>query len=364
MTVVICALPFLSRFDAVSNDARMQTRVLRQAGYESYLYSELFAPGCADESIDQATFKRLTDDPRTILVFQMCVAWAPLDAFLAQTACKVILRYQNMTPPEFFDAYDHMGAHATRAGLEQMRRIFHHPRLKMLMAGSPFTLEDALSNWGALDIPALVVAPFMTLPDGSNHVDDPVIAKEMGDGRLHLFFIGRWAPNKGHQHLVGVLNSYHEMYGSDACLTIAGAPSPNFAAYQALIMNLAKDLGLTDAVKVTGGIDERQLLTYLRHATAFLLTSEHEGFCVPVVEAQVFNLPVLALAKTAVAHTVGPSQLVFSEPNYDLFAAAAHRVRHDLSLRQALVTQGQSNAARFSVEATTARFLEAIKILE
>ena len=363
MTVVICALPYLSRHDAVSNDARIEQKVLKQAGYQSYLYAELFQSGCESESIDHTTFKRLTDDPATILVFHMCVAWAPLDAFLAQTRCKVILRYHNMTPPQFFDAYDQQGAHATRAGLEQMSRIYHHPQIKMLMAQSPFTLQDALRTWGPLDIPSAVVAPFLALPDPAKHRDDDAIVAELNDGRTHLFFIGRWAPNKGHHHLLGVLNSYFELYGANACLTIAGAVSPNFKGYQTQIESLARSLGIDHMLRIVKGIDECQLLTYLRHTTAFLLTSEHEGFCVPVVEAQLFGLPVLALANTAITDTVGPDQLTFSQPNYDLFAAAAHRIHQDESLRQLLKVQGEKNAARFSLEATSAHFLDAIKLL-
>src|SRR5205085_714425 len=75
----------------------------------------------------------------------------------------------------------------------------------------------------------------------------------------------------------------------------------------------ADALGLKDAVVFTGGASDEELKAYYRTASVFAITSRHEGFCVPVVEAMALEVPVIALGTTAVPGTVGGAGLVWDE---------------------------------------------------
>ena len=89
--------------------------------------------------------------------------------------------------------------------------------------------------------------------------------------------------------------------------------------------------------------------------------SEHEGFCVPIAEAQLYKLPIIALDRGAVGETLGPNQLLFKEPDYDIFAVALHRMTQDQTLREKVKTNGIKNFnQRFHSEVVLGKLLSLI----
>ena len=78
-------------------------------------------------------------------------------------------------------------------------------------------------------------------------------------------------------------------------------------------------------IKFHQKVDLKTLHTLYKYSTVFLLLSEHEGFCVPILEAQYHNLPIVAWDQCAVGETLGSGQLLFQDCDYDSFAIAAHK---------------------------------------
>ena len=66
-----------------------------------------------------------------------------------------------------------------------------------------------------------------------------------------------------------------------------------YATIRALI---AEYQMLPDRFLFTGPVPDDELAAYYRWADAYVSLSEHEGFCVPLVEAMAMDVPVLAYA--------------------------------------------------------------------
>ena len=85
---------------------------------------------------------------------------------------------------------------------------------------------------------------------------------------------------------------------------------------------------------------EAELKAYYERASVFVLASEHEGFCVPVVEAMALQVPIVAYGTTAVPHTVGDAGLVWEEPDPFLLAQSIDAVVRDVDVRRQLTERG------------------------
>lgn len=91
------------------------------------------------------------------------------------------------------------------------------------------------------------------------------------------------------------------------------------------------------SVIFTGHLKDNQVLAYYQLADAFVCMSEHEGFCVPLVEAMVFQVPILAYDSSAVSETLGGSGILLKEKNPMLIAEWMDRIVQDKALRQMII---------------------------
>ena len=73
-----------------------------------------------------------------------------------------------------------------------------------------------------------------------------------------------------------------------------------------------------------------------------MTVSEHEGFCVPLLEAMAFDVPVIARACAAIPETVGDGGLLLPAwAGPELIAEALVEVIENESLRSDLVARGR-----------------------
>ena len=86
-----------------------------------------------------------------------------------------------------------------------------------------------------------------------------------------------------------------------------------------------------------GHIKFNDILAYYKVADVFLCMSEHEGFCVPLVESMFFQVPILAYDSTAIASTLGGSGILFREKRMTEVAGLIDRVVKDPDLRARMI---------------------------
>ena len=116
---------------------------------------------------------------------------------------------------------------------------------------------------------------------------------------------------------------------------------------------------------MAGSVADVELEGLYRSADVFVCLSEHEGFCVPLLEAMAHGVPVVALGAAAVPETVGDAGLVLGSKRPGLVAEAVHRVMRDEGLRAALVGAGRQRLEHFALARTRRTLLDALQpILE
>ena len=179
------------------------------------------------------------------------------------------------------------------------------------------------------------------------------------DGGRDWLFVGRVAPNKCQQDLVAALAAHRRAYGSRDRLHLVGASM--FASYSFALERFVAALGLEDAVEMTGPVSPGAFGAYYRAADVLVCVSEHEGFCVPVIEAMHHDVPVVAFAAGAVPETVGNGGLVLDRKDPETVAVAVERVLGDEAVRTALVASGRARCAELDPAKARAQFVDAVE---
>jgi len=266
------------------------------------------------------------------------------------------LVYHNITPAHFFESWEPSFARL----LEEGRRDLHN-----LAAAFPASAGDSAYNAEELREVGFrepQVLPIFVDPMRWAHPPDPEWMRVLQDGRTNLLFVGRVAPNKCQHHLVQAFHEYLR-HDPDARLVLAGV-WPDGHPYVRFVRAEVDRLGVGAQVWLTSRITEAQLHACYRTAHLFWSMSEHEGFCVPIVEAMWFDVPVLAYRSSAVPETLGPAGILFTEKRFPELAALAHMMVEDHSLRRAVLAAQRTRRPAFLPEAVLPSLLELLERLD
>jgi len=207
------------------------------------------------------------------------------------------------------------------------------------------------------------VAPVLVdLDELDREVDPEALARlqeAKANGGSDWLFVGRLAPNKAQHDLVKALAVYRRLYDPRARLHLVGGSSS--AAYDTALASYVAALGLEGAVDLAGSVAPGVLAAHYRAADVFVCLSEHEGFCVPLLEAFHHRLPVVAFAAAAVPETLGRAGVLLASKAPATVAAAIHRVVGDPALADTLATAGAARLEDFRLERARARFAEVVE---
>ena len=173
-----------------------------------------------------------------------------------------------------------------------------------------------------------------------------------------MLFVGRGIPNKAQHDLIFALAALHEER-VPATLTLVGSwdASPG---YRDLCTTLASRLGVHHHLRLLGSIDNEQLAVEYRAANVFVCLSDHEGFCVPALEAIDADLPIVAYAAGALPETVGGAGLLLSEKAPSLVAEAVMEVHENAALRGSFADARTTQREHFAPDAVGNRLKTAL----
>ena len=266
---------------------------------------------------------------------------SPLTAALAAHPGRRLLVHHNITPPEFFRAWDPEMARICEIGRREL------PSLKDVVH---LGLGD--SEYNRQELEAAGFAPTAVLPiyldfDRYREPADPVLARILADGRTNILFVGRIAPNKRHDQLLRLAACWKRYISPDLRLVLVGK-GPRTRGYADALQSLMYELGFTAAeVLFTGHVSHRELLACYEAAHVFVSMSEHEGFGVPLVEAMLMGVPILARRCAAVPHTLGAAGVQFDDEPLDELAELAYRLATDRVLREGVIAGQRRRLAAF-----------------
>jgi glycosyltransferase involved in cell wall biosynthesis len=168
----------------------------------------------------------------------------------------------------------------------------------------------------------------------------PALDRILGDGLINVLFVGRIVPNKkieDHIRLAELYKRYIDSYYRFIFVGRADAVPAYYAQIRALV---AEFDNLPERFWFTGAVSDADLAAFYRWADVYVSLSEHEGFCVPLVEAMAADVPVVAYAAGAVPETLGGAGLLFSPKDLEVAAELLGSVVYDRDVRQR-VLEGQ-----------------------
>jgi glycosyltransferase involved in cell wall biosynthesis len=340
MARVSILTPTLVPSDAVSNDVLGMHDVLTRRGHEVHLFAEDWnVEGFRVNHVWKApeACERLDD----ILIYHHSIGWVAGSDVLKNCAAKTVIKYHNVTPPEFFAEISAQHQRLCEVGRAQLAAIARADHTAYL-AASEYNLRELLRE-GADDSRSFVVPPFNQAGSLATVVPDMKILDQYADGRTNLLMVGSLRPNKGHIALIEAFAQYYYDYNCNSRLFIVGAEDESLKAYSTSLRHFAQMLHVEEAIVFTGEVPVEALKSYYLSASVFVIASEHEGFCVPLVEAMAMKLPIVGYASAAVAETVGGCGILWPERDPALIAESINLLIEDeaVSASVSLSAQGR-----------------------
>jgi glycosyltransferase involved in cell wall biosynthesis len=351
-------VPCLTDADAVSNDVLGMYQVLEAKGYDVCIYA--FYWNISGPRIRHFTkIDRFIEDPAALLIYHHSTGWGEALQIVSQAKCRRVVKYHNVTPPEFFEGIHTDYVNACQDGRRQLME-FARAGCDLYLFDSKYNMRELMFE-GVDEAESFVVPPFHKIDRLIELDAELAILDRYCDGRTNILSVARLAPNKGHAALIDAFAVYHHHYDPTSRLLIVGKNDERLSIYADSLRLRALDLGLEHAVVFCGEVSDSALKSYYLLADAFVMTSEHEGFCVPIVEAMAMSVPVVAYGSSAVPGTVGKAGIVWDEPEPELLAGSLHRVVSDKQTGTALGRRGRKHyESRFTREKIETRFTRAL----
>jgi glycosyltransferase involved in cell wall biosynthesis len=326
---------------------------LRAGGWRSEIFAEAIHDDLEAEAFKHWMYPEHAAEG-DVAVYQFTTSSA-VAGYLAERGLPLILDFHNYTGPEYFAGWEPQSVRRAAAAGEELAQLA--PRARLGMAKSPFS-EETLRRAGCR---RTTVVPVLADYGRVTAEPDPRAAAELArlrsSGGADILFVGRVVPSKAQHELVKALWAYRRLYDPQARLHLVGGTSSY--EYSKSLQGFIADLGLSDAVRVTGEVSDAVLAAHFDAADVYLSLSVHEGFGVPLVEAMVAGIPVVTRGAGAVADTVADAALVLAAADPSYIAAALHRACSDDRLRAALQEAG-ARRAREIVAGAAPRIVEAI----
>jgi len=248
-----------------------------------------------------------------------------------------------------------------RLGRAQLERIAPHTHLAV--ADSRYNEAELIAAGYATTavVPLLIDMTTAGADADPETMDTLASAREHAGGGADLLFVGKVSPHKAPHDLVKMLHALRRSFDPRARLHLVGTfPPPPGRRYLDALMAYVERLGLERAVHLTGSVPAEVLEAYYRSADVFVCASEHEGFCVPLIEAMGHGVPVVAYGSSAVPETVGTGGLLLGSKDPATFAAAVARVLEDGALRALLAASAAERVAAFAKDRSARRFVDLI----
>lgn len=327
-------LPDFAAGDAIGAITLQTQAMLRSLGFASEIYADVI-----DERLLAAArpAAQLGDDVSDddAVIYHLSIGSRLAHVVAGLRVPRVIL-YHNITPPAYYQATNPRVASRLVAGRAELAMLV--PRVELCIGVSAFNTEE-MRLLGARR--SAVVPPVVDLERLRPRPASAV------DGAPLLVFVSRVAPNKRHEDLIRALAALRATAQPDARLVIVGRFTDT-EHYVDGLRDLSARLGVESAAEWAGRLDDSAVGDLYARSSVFVCASEHEGFCVPLLEAMAFSLPIVAYAAGAVPDTLGGAGILLRNKDPLVWAGAIDRVLRDASLRSALVAAGRRRLSDFA----------------
>jgi glycosyltransferase involved in cell wall biosynthesis len=313
--------------DAIGNEVLGIQRVLRAAGYESEIFAQTADPRVEDLTAGHEEL-RDASHPDNILIHHFSIG-SRASRLAYALPDRMVLIYHNITPPEFFVDIN-----------KELVRLCFRGRRELALYKTRCDLALGDSEYNRQELEALGFSPTGVLdviPD-FNHLGGPAnytLARAFDDDWVNVLFVGRVIPNKKFEDVIRAFHAYKTFFNRQSRLLLVGSHA-GFERYVAMLHRFIARLGTRD-VHLVGHVSNEELTAYYELGDIFVCASEHEGFCVPIIESFHMGVPVLAYAATAVPSTMDGAGVLYATKDPMHMAALINAVIEDRQLTDRIV---------------------------
>jgi L-malate glycosyltransferase len=334
-------------------------KLILDLGLRSETFAEHIRPDVADIGRPFRDYGRsVRSQPDDVLLYHVAIGSGVAD-FLMERPERLAVDYHNITPERFFADWEPPIVYGLSWGRAQLAAMADRCELGIAVSGH----NEA--DLVALGYRRTVVVPILTdLGAFDVDVDGRTLERLLGEtsgGGAAWLFVGRVAPNKCHHDVIKAFAAYRRAFDPDARLRLVGASSSD--AYVEALRRFVSAAGLDDAVEITGAVSPAELAAHYRAADVFVCLSEHEGFCVPLLEAMHHELPIVAFASTAIPETLGGAGICLPVKRPEVVATAVHRAVADDDVHRELVAAGTARLRDFDLSVTRKQMTAALETL-
>ena len=332
-------LPAAHRGDAVGDSARRLRDLLRLRGHTA----DLFALSVDDDlRSDVRPFQDTAARRGDITVLHFAVP-SPMTDALPQLRGRRVVQYHNITPARFFASYDPEVFRVAALGRQELSTLVD--RVDLAMGDSEYNRQEL----ERLGFDRTSVMPILVDTDRIIRAPrQPALDALLDDGLANILFVGRVAPNKMLEDHLRLAEHYKRYVDTDYRFIFVGRTDV-VPRYYAMLRALIAEYEMpADRFLFTGPVPEQELATFYRHADVYVSLSEHEGFCVPLLEAMAADVPVLAHGAGAVPETLGGAGICFAPKDLEYAAELLGLLVYDDRLRVEVIAGQRRRLADFS----------------
>ena len=345
-TAVHQMLPDFSYGDAIGNDVLGIQKVLRGWGLDSEIYAQHVHPQLAGSARPYWEYQEVSGFNR-LLIFHFSIG-SEVSEFVRRLPDRKILIYHNITPPHFFRGINPEVERRCALGIEELMLLA--PYFDLGLGVSEYNRQElekaGFQKTGVLSI-------FLDFKD-YYQAPEETLKKNLTDGRINILHVGRIAPQKKIEDLIRVFYLFQKRHRPDSRLILVGTDS-GMRNYGRALRKMAEELGLQEAVTFAGFATFRELVTYYSQAQVYLCLSEHEGFCVPLLESMFFGLPVIAYLTGGISETLGGAGFGLREKNWEEIAETLALVISDSVFREEIIAGQKERLQDLTLEKNSAR---------
>ncbi len=334
-------VPAAHRGDAVGDSARRVRGLLRERDHVSEIYALSIDDDLRGDIRPYADPAARQGDA-TILHFAVP---SPMSEALTSLPGRTVIQYHNLTPAHFFAPWD--------AGLFRLMTLGRQ-ELAALAGRVDLALGDSDYNRRELEALGFARTGVMPIAVDTQRITGaprmPALESTLNDGLTNILFVGRMVPQKKIEDLLKLGEHYKRYVDTEYRFLFVGR-TDGIPRYYAALREMATRYQLpAQRFVFTGKVTDEELATYYRMADAYVSLSEHEGFCVPLVEAMAADVPILAYGAAAVPETLGGAGITFTPKDLEHAAELLGLLVYDDGLRASVLAGQRRRLADFGAE--------------
>ncbi len=351
-------LPKLSPGDATSTHVIEIRRLLRANGFDSQIFVDDVDDRVADlvHPYREYGTRAFPSAPTDVLMYHMAIGNWVAD-FVGDQKARILVDHHNITPVEYFQGWNPDITHGLSWGRAQLAQLAGKAELGL--ADSTFNTYE-MRRVGFVDTAVVPILQDYAHFDRTVDAEAAAIlqAHKDAEGGADILFVGRISPNKAQHDAIKAFSVYQRVYDPSARLHFVGGPTSD--RYWDALHDFAAALGLEGSVHFAGAVPDGVLAAHYQVADVFACCSEHEGFCVPLLEAMHNGLPVVTVAHAAIPETLGDGGILLPRFSSGAMAAALNLAVADADVRASLIAAGRRRLGTFTLAAAQQRLADAL----